>query len=715
MERNLRQLKLDFNKQTEDSPPLEENEGEVLEWDWDIEHADRKAEAKADAALHGALPFEVDRKVLKDVVRENMGSEVVRIKFLSAGTFHKAYLVTLADRQQVVARVARRFMPRLKTESEVATMQYLREHTVIPVPIVYHYDSNPYNRLGGEFIIMSKARGIPLAKVYHSLSYNDLVRLLTNLAELVIPLFAHRFPELGSLYFGPNPRANTDPSAPTPKALQMHYSAFPFSPTLPLSPLPSAKPSGQNSSYAFPKSASQQEFHVGPIISWPFFGSNRGDLVHPNEINRGPWSTTQSYLESCVQREVTGVIRENEGKAAPHKLHLDPDEIMSSRHHHVKAVPGDESDDSDEWDLEESEEEWEGPGDVMYRDYRRMQRTTFLLAHTKEREECVRKEMARWSRLMERLMKHEREVKGSTTQSQALLPEEFGLDCHDLSLENVFVDSVDHHKITCIIDWESTTTRPLWACAHLPAFLQFSPFTGKIFRDVVAKMASPAPVSSSSTPTTRQGPRHSQHLTPQDKAHLAREWLQYESTGMRLRMAHRFIEWDGWEEGLANSMLGEEEHEESWFADVTYCDSNLTSPPMTGNRTHAGSGMQTVGQPFGLDQVAEAAGPSGSGAGPGGDGSDSGQGGESILGSPLTRRKPTSKLKKLPFVSEFEKEQMLDTTGDICGGRGGELGRRLEAWLTVNGHEPNTSAPIDGPRRRWHNDDVDGVESGERA
>lgn len=49
-------------------------------------------------------------------------------------------------------------MPRLKTESEVATMHYLRQHTSIPVPEVYHYDSNPYNRLGGEFILMSKVR-----------------------------------------------------------------------------------------------------------------------------------------------------------------------------------------------------------------------------------------------------------------------------------------------------------------------------------------------------------------------------------------------------------------------------------------------------------------------------------------------------------------------------------------------------------------------------
>ena len=47
-------------------------------------------------------------------------------------------------------------MPHLKTESEVATMRYLRERTAIPVPVIYHYDSNPYNRLGGEYILMSK-------------------------------------------------------------------------------------------------------------------------------------------------------------------------------------------------------------------------------------------------------------------------------------------------------------------------------------------------------------------------------------------------------------------------------------------------------------------------------------------------------------------------------------------------------------------------------
>ena len=97
-------------------------------------------------------------------------------------------------------------------------MEYIRTYTSIPVPKVYFYDSNPYNRLGGEYIIMShvglhllifenhvthaysKAEGIPLSSVYQSMSHKSLMALLDNLASIIIPLFAHRFSSIGSLY-----------------------------------------------------------------------------------------------------------------------------------------------------------------------------------------------------------------------------------------------------------------------------------------------------------------------------------------------------------------------------------------------------------------------------------------------------------------------------------------------------------------------------------
>jgi hypothetical protein len=70
-------LDLSLGLATDQNPPVG--------WDWSVEHADRKLEEKADAALHGAHPFQVDRKVLRDVVREKMGVDVGRITFLSSG------------------------------------------------------------------------------------------------------------------------------------------------------------------------------------------------------------------------------------------------------------------------------------------------------------------------------------------------------------------------------------------------------------------------------------------------------------------------------------------------------------------------------------------------------------------------------------------------------------------------------------------------------
>jgi hypothetical protein len=257
------------------------------------------------------------------------------------------------------------------------------------------------------------------------MSHNNLVKLLDNTAALLIPLFGLRLPQLGSLYKGPG----YDSSAPTPRAPSAytpHELASIHTPPTPSSLMTPRPP---------------QNFHLGQIISWPFFGSNRGELQHPEEIDRGPWASTYDYLLSCTQREVNGVILENAGKSAPHRLHLDPNEILTSRHHHLRAVPGDQSDDSDEYDLEESEEEWEGgAGDTMYSDYRRMQRSTFLIAHLRERENRVKEEMNKFLRVMERLGVKKLDEVPTTAET-------FALDCHDLNLENVFVDEKDNTKI----------------------------------------------------------------------------------------------------------------------------------------------------------------------------------------------------------------------------------------------------------------------------
>lgn len=195
---------------------------------------------------------------------------------------------------------------------------------------------------------------------------------------------------------------------------------------------------------------------------------------------------------------------------------------------------------------------------------------------------------------------------------------------------------------TCIIDWESTTTRPLWACAHLPAFVQTSPFTSMFFREVVASIA----LSKSS-----------KNASQANLVATAKEWLHYEAVGARLRIAHRCVEWDGWEEGLVDSILGPEECEEEWFKDV--------------ESTVEGSEMPSA--------------PSYNGKGGAEDVDASGASEPSSLALRVATLKSQKQAGQLPLKKAREKEQTLTTTGDICGGRGGELGRRLEAWLSVNG------------------------------
>ncbi|KAG6838112.1 hypothetical protein H0H93_007364, partial [Arthromyces matolae] len=50
-------------------------------------------------------------------------------------------------------------------------------------------------------------------------------------------------------------------------------------------------------------------------------------------------------------------------------------------------------------------------------------------------------------------------------------------------------------------------------------------------------------------------------------------------------MAHRVIEWDGWEEGLVDSILGPEEKEDDWFQGLDGIESRVgvSSPPMPVN------------------------------------------------------------------------------------------------------------------------------------
>ena len=117
-------------------------------------------------------------------------------------------------------------------------------------------------------------------------------------------------------------------------------------------------------------------------------------------------------------------------------------------------------------------------------------------------------------------------------------------------------------------------------------------------------------------------------------------------TGAHLRHAHRCAEWDGWEEGLVESILGPEDQEEEWIREA-HAVALVTAPDNASEDEEGDACPSAVTddliKPHGIRR----------------------------------KRRPVSRI----AAEEKNRERVLATTGDECGGRGGELGRRLEALL----------------------------------
>lgn len=177
---------------------------------------------------------------------------------------HKVYDIHRPDPQSsfsYVVRVASRTIHRDKTESEVATMRYIMEHTEVPVPFVRSWNSSS-NSPANEYIIMKKMPGRPASEVWDMITMFAKINLVTQLARHVLNIFQLRFTLAGSLYM----------SAPG-------------------------------------------KYHVGPLVDPVFYEVVAGkELFSNNSVNRhvwehlqelrGPYTITTTWLAHRISAEV---------------------------------------------------------------------------------------------------------------------------------------------------------------------------------------------------------------------------------------------------------------------------------------------------------------------------------------------------------------------------------------------------------------------------
>jgi hypothetical protein len=124
--------------------------------------------------------------------------------FLGEGSYNKAHTVDVKTTSLVKSYVFRATLPIEpgdKVRNEVATLDYIKQHTSIPVPTVIAYDSSSKNALGFEWILMEKIPGTTLRNIWSSLSDASKVAITREIASYTLQIRENCvFHEIGGLY-----------------------------------------------------------------------------------------------------------------------------------------------------------------------------------------------------------------------------------------------------------------------------------------------------------------------------------------------------------------------------------------------------------------------------------------------------------------------------------------------------------------------------------
>jgi hypothetical protein len=123
------------------------------------------------------------------------------ISFFASGALNKLYAFECAKGRYLM-RVSLPVAPKVKTESEVATLQFVHETTTLPVPRVIASDSNLQNELGFEWIIMECIDARPLFDAWQEVSWLKKQLIVQQVATFCAQLVDTNLSGIGSLYYG---------------------------------------------------------------------------------------------------------------------------------------------------------------------------------------------------------------------------------------------------------------------------------------------------------------------------------------------------------------------------------------------------------------------------------------------------------------------------------------------------------------------------------
>ncbi|KAI9369632.1 phosphotransferase enzyme family protein [Aspergillus egyptiacus] len=160
----------------------------------------------------------------------------------------------------------------LTTAAEVGVLEYLKMNTTVPVPRVLSWSTDKTSPVGAEYIIMEKARGVPLFERWGEMPEPKKLQLIRNLSKHEAQFSAIQFPGYGGLYL----RADAE------KLNIAHLSL-----------------DGDNA---------PSRFSIGPTPDRSFYLDPTSDrIASPGDAAQGSWNTRSQLGMSIIKRELSGL------------------------------------------------------------------------------------------------------------------------------------------------------------------------------------------------------------------------------------------------------------------------------------------------------------------------------------------------------------------------------------------------------------------------
>lgn len=103
------------------------------------------------------------------------------------------------DGWSCIARFTRNYEMMHKTESELATIEYVRKHTTIPVPEVFLVNHNENHVVGAAFVVMERTEGKMLCDIWDGLTLEHKIIVIGQLPDVFAQLAELKFDKIGSL------------------------------------------------------------------------------------------------------------------------------------------------------------------------------------------------------------------------------------------------------------------------------------------------------------------------------------------------------------------------------------------------------------------------------------------------------------------------------------------------------------------------------------